>query len=173
MTLPTTIHKQDHLLTLNIHAEAPIQEPVHGYEMHPLFLDPENGTWVLYARFPPGTKLPTHFHTGTVHFFTTRGEWHYAEHPDDPQTTGSYLYEPAGSIHQFCVPENAKEPAEGFMVVSGANINFDEHGNYQDTLDAGAIEATMLALCEMMGRPAPRYIKPGAPARFSDTQEKT
>lgn len=167
MALPDTINHQDHLLTININDETAVPEPINGYEIQPLFLDPENGTWVLYAKFPPGTLLPTHFHTGTVHFFTTRGTWNYVEYPDDKQTAGSYLYEPGGSIHQFSVPEDATEPAEGFMVVSGANINFDDDGTYQDITDAGAIETNILAICKAMGREVPRYIKPGGEAKLS------
>ena len=169
MALPEVINHQDRLLTININDEAPVTEPEIGYQIQPLFLDAENGTWVLYMSFPPGTKLPCHFHTGTVHFFTTKGMWHYVEYPEDKQIAGSYLYEPGGSIHQFYVPEDATESAEGFMVVSGANINFDDDGNYIDTLDAGAIEQTVLALCKLSGQAVPRYIKPGSGAVYSDS----
>ncbi|QBF34049.1 2,4'-dihydroxyacetophenone dioxygenase family protein [Thalassococcus sp. S3] len=166
MPLPQTITHQDRLLTLKVNDADAVQHPVDGYTIQPLFLDPENGTWVLYAKFPPGTKLPQHFHTGTVHFLTTKGMWHYVEYPEDKQTAGSYLYEPGGSIHQFCVPEDATEAAEGFMVVSGANINFDEDGNFIDIMDAGAIEMALRAACQMAGREMPNFIKPGAESDF-------
>lgn len=168
MPLPDTINHQDYLLTLNINDEEGVMHPTDGYTIQPLFLDPENGTWVLYAKFPPGTLLPQHFHTGTVHFFTTKGEWNYVEYPEDKQTAGSYLYEPGGSIHQFMVPEDAKEPAEGFMVVSGANINFTKEGEFVDISDAGSIEQAILGVSAAMGKTPPRYIKPKQAADFSN-----
>lgn len=162
MSLPAAVLTQDRLRTVNIHAQPSVREPVAGYQIHPLFLDQENGVWVLYAKFPPGTLLPRHFHTGTVHFFTTKGTWHYVEHPEDPQTAGSYLYEPAGSVHQFCVPEDAQEDAEGFMVVSGANINFDDRDQMVDTTDAGSLITAIQAVCAASGQAVPRYITPAA-----------
>ncbi|MEP0070902.1 2,4'-dihydroxyacetophenone dioxygenase family protein [Pyruvatibacter sp.] len=162
MALPHAITHQNRLLTLNINEQKAVRHPIDGYDIQPLFLDSENGTWVLYAKFPPGTKLPQHFHTGTVHFFTTAGMWHYVEHAEDKQTAGSYLYEPGGSIHQFYVPEDATEAAEGFMVVSGANINFDADGNFVDITDAGALEQGIRAAAEMAGQEMPAFIKPGA-----------
>ena len=169
MALPTTITHQARLLTVNINQEPGItSEVLPGLHSHPLFLDPENGTWVLYVKFDPGTILPTHFHTGTVHFYTTAGTWHYLEYPEDKQVAGSYLYEPGGSIHTFCVPADATERAEGFMVVSGANINFGADGEFINIMDAGWIEDLLVASCKAQGRKVPRYIKPKKGARFSD-----
>lgn len=163
MTQPTSITAQEELLTLNIHETAFIPGAAPGYEIVPLFLDRENGVWVLYGRFQPGTRLPTHFHTGTVHFFTTKGRWNYLEYPGNPQSPGSYLYEPAGSIHTFCVPEDATEAAEGFMVVQGANVNFDGD-RFLGIRDAGAIEDGVLRHARENAMPPPRYFSPGAAA---------
>ncbi|MEQ1510855.1 MAG: 2,4'-dihydroxyacetophenone dioxygenase family protein [Sphingopyxis sp.] len=168
MALPTSINHQNYLLTVNIDKEEIIENVLPGVHSHPLFLDPENGTWVLYAKFEPGTVLPKHFHTGTVHFYTTAGTWHYLEYPDDKQVAGSYLYEPGGSIHTFSVPADATECAEGFMVVTGANINFDADGEFYNVMDAGWIEEIMLAACKAAGKKPPRYIKPKRGADFSD-----
>ncbi|MGO4326235.1 2,4'-dihydroxyacetophenone dioxygenase family protein [Cupriavidus sp. 2TAF22] len=167
MPLPKTITHQDRLLTLNIHdvEEFPGSEP--GSTIIPLFLDKENGVWVLYGKFEPGTKLPPHFHTGTVHFFTTKGQWNYEEYPQDPQTAGSYLYEPGGSVHTFMVPPDAKEAAEGFMVVYGANVIFSG-GEYESVRDAGAIEAGILSAAKRAGKPVPKYIRPKGGASFSN-----
>lgn len=163
MTLPAATTHQDRLLTVNIHDE-PIMPG--GVSLTPLFLDPENGVWVMYGRFAPGTVLPTHYHTGTVHFFTTKGTWNYIEYPDDAQTAGSYLYEPGGSIHTFSVPADATEPAEGFFVVNGANLNFLD-GVYQDITDAVSLEAMVKAIAASGAMPMPRYIRPAAGAAYS------
>lgn len=159
MNIPDSITHQDNLLTVNIHDMTYVPGAAPGSEIVPLFLDRENGIWVLYGRFQPGTKLPRHFHTGTVHFFTTKGQWNYLEYPHNPQVEGSYLYEPAGSIHTFAVPEDATEPAEGFMVVYGANINFDGD-KFMNIRDAGAIEDGILAYFKGKGLPVPPYISP-------------
>jgi len=163
MALPQATTHQDRLLTVNINEEP--QMP-GGVSLTPLFLDPENGVWVMYGRFAPGTVLPKHYHTGTVHFFTTKGEWNYVEYPDYPQTAGSYLFEPGGSIHTFSVPADASEPAEGFFVVNGANINFLD-GEYQDVTDAVSLEKQLLEIVKAGVMPMPRYIRPGKGGEFS------
>lgn len=170
MCADTMTRPQDRLLTVNTRQTEIVENVLPGVHLHPLFLDPDNGIWVLYARFDPGVELPRHFHTGTVHFYTTAGAWQYVEYPGDVQTAGSYLYEPGGSAHAFMVPADAPGPAEGFMVVSGANVNFDADGNFLNVQDAGWIEQAILAACAAAGRPVPRYIRPGAGAGFSDTQ---
>lgn len=170
MPLPTSITQQDRLLTVNINDAPP--PALNGVSLTPLFLDRENGVWVIYGRFEPGTTLPTHYHTGTVHFFTTRGRWSYAEHPEDEQTAGSYLYEPGASIHTFTVPADATEPAEGFMVVNGANVNF-VGGEFQDITDAASLEDMFGAFATAMGLPAPRYIRPGKAGMTVSTTPET
>ena len=168
MPLPSPINHQDRLFTLNIHEEPGIDfgEYCPGMMLWPLYLDAENGVWVLYAKYGAGTRMPQHFHTGPVHFFTTRGRWNYAEYPDQPQTEGSYLYEPPGSVHSLSIPED-REGTEGFMVVSGVNINFDEAGNYIDTSHAGSMEEMILQVAKAQGIAMPRYIRPSGKAAFT------
>jgi hypothetical protein len=168
MPLPEALTEQARLLTLNIH-ENPAIDFGHlapGMKVWPLFLDAENGVWVLYARYASGTNLCRHFHGGQVHFFTTKGRWNYAEYPQDPQTEGSYLYETAGSVHALSVPEDV-ECTEGFMVAFGVNINFDDEGNYLGTDHAGSIEQTILDAAKAQGIEMPRYIKPSGKAEFT------
>lgn len=166
MGLPEVINHQDLLLTLNTREETLIKDVLPGVDIQPLFLDPENGTWVVRALFKPGTTLPKHFHTGTVHFFTLAGRWNYLEYPDQPQTAGSYLYEPGGSIHTFHCPEDS-EGADGFMVIAGANINFDDEGNFVNIMDAGWIEQMVIAAARSQGIDKPRYFKPKSQAGFA------
>ena len=130
------------------------------------FLDSENGVWVFRVLFEPGTVLPKHFHTGVVHLYTMAGSWHYTEYPDDLQVAGSYLFEPGGSIHQFQVPADNTEVTDTFMIVMGANINFDPDGNYMNIMDAGWIEQVMLAAGKEQGI-EPNYIKPKSLYGFS------
>ncbi|EFF74651.1 2,4'-dihydroxyacetophenone dioxygenase family protein [Achromobacter piechaudii] len=166
MTQPYTVTHQDRLLTVNIEDGVQLPGAAPGSSIIPLFLDRENGVWVLYGKFAPGTRLPTHFHTGVVHFYTTKGQWNYLEYPDDVQKAGSYLYEPGGSVHTFSVPEDATEPPEGFMVVFGANINFID-GQFANIRDAGAIEDSIIEAAKKAGLPMPRYIRPKGGAEFT------
>ncbi|NVK39928.1 MAG: 2,4'-dihydroxyacetophenone dioxygenase family protein [Oceanospirillaceae bacterium] len=159
MALPENINHQHALLTLNINEETLIKDALPGVDIYPLFLDNERGVWVVYAKFKAGVTLPNHYHTGSVHFYTTAGSWHYLEYPDQPQTAGSYLYEPGGSIHTFHAPEDGGG-TEGFMVVEGANINFDADGNYVNIMDATSIEQLVIAAAKRMGIDNPRYYKP-------------
>jgi hypothetical protein len=162
------INHQERLLTLNIHKEPAIDLDylLPGMKLWPLYLDPEGGTWVLYAHYAPGTRLAKHFHSGAVHFFTTKGTWGYLEHPEDMQTPGSYLYEPAGTSHTFGIPEGG-EKVEGFMVVTGVNVNFDADGNYLDISHAGSMEQVILASAKRQGIDMPRYIRPSGKVGFT------
>jgi len=63
MALPEVINHQDFLLTLNTNEEQIIKDALPGVDVYPLFLDPENGVWVIRAKFKPGITLPKHFHS--------------------------------------------------------------------------------------------------------------
>ena len=85
--------------------------------------------------FAPGTSLPLHYHTGPAEVYTLKGRWVYSEYPDQPQTAGTYLYEPGGSVHTLYVPEGNTEDTVLFVRVAGANINFDDNGLLHSILD--------------------------------------
>jgi 2,4'-dihydroxyacetophenone dioxygenase len=159
VALPSVIHHQDKLLTLNTNDLPILRDSVApGVDIQPLFLDPQNGVWVLRVLFAPGVTLPNHFHTGAVHGFTLSGKWYYTQYPDQPQTAGSYLYEPGGSIHQFRTPADNTEPTETLFVVTGANINFDDNNNFHSIMDAGMIVKMVEALAKAQGHGKARYI---------------
>src|SRR6266568_3737007 len=70
-----------------------------------LRVSPDTGVWVVRNRFKPGAQVQRHRHTGVVHGFTLTGCWRYAEYGID-YTAGTFVYEPAGSIHTLTVPED-------------------------------------------------------------------
>jgi hypothetical protein len=111
--------------------------------------------------------LPKHFHTGTVHLWTLSGQWHYLEYPEQPQTAGCYLYEPGGSIHTFHVPETNTELTDTFMVVTGANVNYDEDGNLVGIMDAGWIAEAVNTAAAEQGLGKAHYIR-GNNSGYSD-----
>jgi hypothetical protein len=91
----------------------------------------------------------------------------YTEYPDQPQTAGSYLYEPGDSVHTLYVPQDNTEDTVLFARIRGANINFDDDGRLHsilDTLTIGVLADTLSAAQDL---PAPRYIE-GTETGFSE-----
>lgn len=165
MPMPTPVFEHKELLTLNTR-ELPIYKDAlapyfPGVDVQPLYLDPNLGVWTLRVIFQPGVRLPCHYHTGPVHLFTLSGQWNYVEYPEQPQTAGCYLYEPGGSIHTFSVPADNTEPTDTVMVVHGANINFDQDGNFVNVMDATDIMQLIDRLVAERGLDPARYIRPG------------
>ncbi|MAA76294.1 MAG: 2,4'-dihydroxyacetophenone dioxygenase [Salinisphaeraceae bacterium] len=166
MPLPDLAHNDDELLTLNMH-DLPVYEDfipgIPGVDVQPLMLDTNRGIWVVRAWFHPGLRLPTHFHTGCVHLWTLSGCWYYEEYAEQPQTAGSYLYEPGSSVHTLVAPESNDGLTEIIVHVEGSNVNFDANGNYVGLLDANSITLGIDHLIRERGLDPARYIRPGQP----------
>lgn len=161
---------QDELLTLNVNDIPIIKDALApGVNYQPLFLDPEAGIWVVLAHFTPGATLPVHLHTGAVHGYTLSGKWAYREYPDQPQTAGSYLYEPGSSIHQFYAPEDNTEDTVVLFIVYGANINFTPEGQFHSVLDAITIQKLTAQMAEAQGFGKINYLTGGS-ARFTESK---
>ncbi|MGB1466410.1 MAG: 2,4'-dihydroxyacetophenone dioxygenase family protein [Alcanivorax nanhaiticus] len=162
--LPMLVKDHDELLTLN-NNEMPIYKDimVPGLDVQPQYVDVNRGIWVLRVMFHPGVRLPMHYHTGTVHLWTLSGKWNYIEYPDQPQTAGCYLFEPGGSIHTFNVPADNTEVTDTLMLVEGANVNFDENGQYHSMLDANSITLLIEQYIQENGMEPATYIKPSMP----------
>ena len=157
--IPQVVTLQKELLTIDTTNAPFIRDALMpGIDVQPLFLDPQNGVWVLRVLFAPGVTLPRHFHTGSVHLWTISGRWNYVEHPEQPQTAGCYLYEPGGSVHQLQTPADSTEPTDTFMVVTGCNVNFDDQGNFINIMDAGWIESMVNHLAAEQGLGKVKYI---------------
>jgi 2,4'-dihydroxyacetophenone dioxygenase len=103
-------------------------------------VDVEQDFFILNSRLEPSYRSGRHRHSGSVFVLTLRGAWRYLEH-DDVMRPGSYLYEPAGSIHTLQVLEDNQEPTEFWAVVHGALEYLDELDNPIGTLDASAASA--------------------------------
>ncbi|WP_019928531.1 2,4'-dihydroxyacetophenone dioxygenase family protein [Nocardia sp. BMG111209] len=162
-TLPVHSLPQSELLTLNI-ADVPVLKDAlgPGIDYQPMFLDPEAGIWVVLAHFAPGAELPVHLHTGGVHAYTLKGTWAYREYPDQPQTEGSYLYEPGSSVHRLFVPEDNTEDTVVLYIVYGANINFTATGEFHSVLDAVTIARLTESLGQAQGFGSVKYLTGGA-----------
>ncbi len=117
----------------------------------------DQGLWVIQNRFQPGVRVPRHKHTGEVYAFTLSGAWKYAEYPE-VNRAGSYLYEPAGSIHTLVVPEDNTGPTEVWFAITGANLNLDADGNVESVFDAAFMLEVYLGVAEANGLDRPNVI---------------
>ena len=137
---PTAVHRGED--------ELPFVDLGDGNHLQLLQVDLANGVWVVRNRFEPGTTLQIHKHTGHVYAFTLTGSWHYLESPEAVNRPGSYLYEPAGSVHTLHVPDTNDGLTDVWFAIHGANLNLDAAGNVEMVIDAGFMLEFYLAMCE-------------------------
>ena len=137
--------------------ELPFIEFEPGVEMQVVHIDVEAGLWVVRMRMQPGVTLPTHKHTGEVYAFTLSGSWKYLEYPE-LNTAGSYLFEPAGSIHTLHVPATNTEVTDVWFAIHGANLNLDAEGKVTLIFDAALVLKVYLSHCRKQGLPVPQIV---------------
>ncbi|TIC83280.1 hypothetical protein E8D34_16385 [Nocardioides sp. GY 10113] len=160
--LPFVALPQGELLTVNTNDQPLIKDALgEGVHFKPLRIDMENGVWVVLATFAPGARIPLHYHTNAVDAYTLSGSWHYIEYPDQPQTAGSYLYEPGSSVHTLACPETNTEDTNVLFVIQGSNINFNDDGTFHSILDAALVRHLTDALSEAQGLGPAKYIAGG------------
>ena len=143
---PTAIHRGDD--------DLPWVDNGHGTELKVLVAKVQEGLWIVRTRFSPGVEVQTHKHTGQVYAYTLSGAWHYAE-SEYVNRAGSFLYEPAGSIHTLLVPADNTEVTDVWFQIYGANLNLDPDGEVDSVTDAASVLAHYQRACEEIGRPNP------------------
>ena len=98
--------------------------------------------------------MQTHRHTGPVWGYTVSGAWKYKEY-DYVNHAGSFLYEPAGSVHTLqCVEDDTRV----WFHMYGANLNLDADGNIESITDGAGTLAAYYMLCEAAGLPRPSVL---------------
>ena len=103
--------------------------------------------WIIENIFQAGYEVQTHRHTGPVFGYTTAGAWKYKEY-DYVNRAGSFLYEPAGSVHTLqCVEDETRV----WFQMYGANVNLDAAGNVTSVVDAHTTVSFYLAACKAQG----------------------
>lgn len=112
---------------------------------------------MVRTRIVPDITIPKHRHTGEVFAVTFSGSWRYLEYPD-VNTAGSYLYEPAGSVHTLHVPASNTEVTDIWFAIRGANLNLDEQGSIASVWDATFMIETYFDLCAKAGHGRPAVI---------------
>ncbi len=121
-----------------------------GSELQLLHVDLNQGLWVSKTRFQSGTEIAKHFHTGCVLAVTLTGSWYYKEYPDAVNHAGSYLFEPAGSVHTLVVPPQ-DAVTEVWFAIWGANVLMDANGHATAIVDAKASLEIYRAFAQEMG----------------------
>lgn len=134
--------------------ECPFVDMGDGVELKVVQVDIEAGLWIIRNRFAPGVSVQKHRHTGQVYGYTLRGAWKYAEY-DYVNRAGSFLYEPAGSVHTLTVLDDNTEPTDVWFQMYGCNLNLDADGNVESVVDGALVLQAYLAMCEAQGLPRP------------------
>ncbi|HKK51192.1 MAG TPA: 2,4'-dihydroxyacetophenone dioxygenase family protein [Myxococcota bacterium] len=112
------------------------------------------GLWIIENVFQAGYEVQTHRHTGPVFGYTTSGAWKYKEY-DYVNRAGSFLYEPAGSVHTLqCIEDDTRV----WFQMYGANVNLDEKGEITSVLDGQVTLAFYLASCKEQGHGEPNVL---------------
>ena len=147
--IPRAIHRAEE--------DLPFIDFGDGMQLQLLQVDIDQGLWVVRTRFEPGTTIPKHKHTGAVYAFTIAGRWKYLEYPEI-NTPGSYLFEPAGSVHTLTVPDDVEGITDVWFAIYGANLNYDANDNIDLVIDAGFIRDVYLGACEAQGLGRPDVV---------------
>jgi len=147
--VPSALHRSE--------SELPFVTYQEGVTFQLLQVDIEAGLWVIRARFQPGTTIQRHKHTGEVFAFTLKGSWKYLEYPE-VNTAGSYLFEPAGSVHTLHVLASNHDVTDAWFAIRGANLNLDEQGKVEGVLDASFVLDFYLDRCRAEGHAVPNVI---------------
>jgi 2,4'-dihydroxyacetophenone dioxygenase len=93
------------------------------------------GLWIVENIFKAGYEVQKHRHTGPVYAYTTSGAWKYKEY-DYVNRAGSFLYEPANSVHTL---QAVEDDTRVWFQIYGANLNLDENDNVVSVYDAARL----------------------------------
>ena len=116
--------------------------------------DRGQGLWIIENIFQAGYEVQTHKHTGPVWGFTVSGAWKYKEY-EYVNRAGSFLYEPAGSIHTLqCVEDETRV----WFHMNGSNLNLDADGNVESVANGDGALAAYLHLAKEQGYGEPNVL---------------
>ena len=125
-----------------------------GNKLKVLQVKEREGLWIVQNIFQAGFEVQKHRHTGPVWGYTTSGAWKYKEY-DYVNRAGSFLYEPANSVHTLqCIEDNTLV----WFHMYGANLNLDADGNVESVSDGSNTLEAYYALLEAQGLPRPNVL---------------
>jgi 2,4'-dihydroxyacetophenone dioxygenase len=134
--------------------DLPFVEIGDGNKLKVLHVDEKEGLWIVENIFQAGFEVQTHRHTGPVWGYTSSGAWKYKEY-DYVNRAGSFLYEPAGSIHTLtCIEADTRV----WFHMYGVNLNLAADGSVESVTDGAGSLRAYYALCEAQGFDRPNVI---------------
>lgn len=110
----------------------------------------KTGRYTMLTKYPPGTQIPAHRHSGQVFAYTIQGKWGYLEH-DFVAGPGSCIYETANSNHTLKVADDSEEDMILLSVMDGNLLTYDDEGNIWAIDDAQTQLVRYLALAKEQG----------------------
>jgi 2,4'-dihydroxyacetophenone dioxygenase len=134
--------------------ELPFVDIGDGSKLKVLQVKEAEGLWIVENVFQAGYEVQRHKHTGPVYAYTTSGAWKYKEY-DYVNRMGSFLYEPAGSVHTL---QAIEDDTHVWFQMYGANLNLDADGNVESVVDGPLTLAAYYMLCEAEGLPRPTVL---------------
>ena len=134
--------------------ELPYVDIGDGSQLRVLQVKPKEGLWIVENIFQAGYEIDTHKHTGPVWGYTRSGAWKYKEY-DYVNRAGSFLYEPAGSVHTLqCIEDDTQV----WFQMYGSNINLDVEGNITSVVDGALTLEFYLGMCAELGLDKPNVL---------------
>src|SRR5258708_39785004 len=134
--------------------ELPFVDIGDGNKLKVIQVKVREGLWIVENIFMAGFEVQTHRHTGPVWGYTTSGAWKYKEY-DYVNRAGSFLYEPAGSVHTLRAIE---DDTNVWFQIYGANLNLDAEGNVESVTDGKAVLEGYYLLLDAQGIPRPTNV---------------
>jgi|SRR5581483_4875037 len=125
-----------------------------GSKLKVIQVKERDALWIVENIFQAGYEVQRHRHTGPVWGYTRSGAWKYKEY-DDVNRAGSFLYEPANSVHTLTVLE---DNTQVWFHMTGMNLNLDANGNVESVLDGKSALEAYYALAEAEGFPRPNVL---------------
>ena len=120
-----------------------------GSKLRVLQVKPKEGLWIVENIFQAGYEVEMHKHTGPVWGYTRCKEYDYVNR------AGSFLYEPAGSVHTLqCIEDDTQV----WFQMYGSNISLDAAGNITMVVDGAGTLEFYYAVCAEMGLPRPNVL---------------
>src|SRR5207248_8920363 len=134
--------------------ELPFVDMGDGSKLKVIQVKEREGLWIVENIFMAGYEVQKHRHTGPVWGYTTSGAWKYKEY-DYVNRAGSFLYEPAGSIHTLqCIEDDTQV----WFHMYGVNLNLAADGSIESVFDGASALRSYLAMCEAQGFGRPNVI---------------
>ena len=125
-----------------------------GNKLKVLQVKEREGLWIVQNIFQAGFEVQKHRHTGPVWGYTVSGAWKYKEY-DYVNRAGSFLYEPAGSVHTLqCVEDDTLV----WFHMYGSNLNLDAVGNVESVTDGANTLQAYYLLIESQGLARPNVL---------------